>query len=130
MSAYDPKRTSVGHSLTCVETVYTLQRLFNQNWLYWAMTAPKSGKRRIKFTAINKPIEQKIAVAIRLGSSMTVRSHNQRGPLSAGSVRKLLDIRRLPRIGVRLCRQNLKGGGDKCREVLPKKLQNIPEFEV
>jgi hypothetical protein len=41
----------------------------NQNWLNCAIVPPRSGKRRITFRAVNKPIVQKSTIVIRLGST-------------------------------------------------------------
>ena len=49
----------------------------NQNWLYCSITAPKSGKRRIKLRASKKPMRQNAMTALRSGVMIapTARCH-------------------------------------------------------
>ncbi len=49
----------------------------DQNWLYCSITAPKSGKRRMKLRDSKKPIRQNIMIASRLGFVITETSRDR-----------------------------------------------------
>jgi hypothetical protein len=68
----------------------------NQNWLDCAMSTPRSGKRRIRFTVINRPIAQKNTIAIRLGSLVAATSRDHAGVAFLERISRKLDIGNLP----------------------------------
>jgi hypothetical protein len=69
MSAF-PKRKS-----RRAEAIQNSIRARSQNWLYCSITAPKTGKRRIKFRATNNPMRQNATTARKSGfsSAATIR---------------------------------------------------------
>src|SRR5580700_8442175 len=59
----------------------------NQNWLYCSIIAPKSGKRRIKLSVVNRPIVQKAMIVTKSGFEIAASNLYHAFPVVLACVR-------------------------------------------